>query len=514
MTTLTYKLLFDTNFDGTFAENVDLSGRLIAANWSLGMASSHEYICQPLMAQLLLSNIDGAFSQDIPGAAYNYIQKNMLVRLTVSRKAATYTLFTGWVDSLLTQDIYYTTSAQLIIRCKTLQLQDAEYLPMLKTNVRVDEVLTEVFDSTLVAFPYARSFWVLGQSELGTNTYLFQNNFTSFEQAITTLDWAGDVDEGYGVSAWGYIMQVVGAEVGGRIFFNRDGLYEFHNRYHDVLTASSVTLTDADYEDPQVILQEIYNKATVNYYPREVGTPASTLFASDDVPFLMRAKTSREFTMRYRDPSNKSASVGGTDVISPILGTDIIANSAADGSGTNVSNALNLNAVVGGTATRVNLKNLTDADMYITTFQVRGTPLTRFNREVATAQDAESIYTYDNLNMAPYEGTFISDKDFADGYANQLVQRYKSPVTRYETIRFQIQGRIDSGANILPYSIGDIVRITNSVTGHDKTYAIVGETHAVDGHLHNVTWTLRLSTRVKVWVLGTNTLGVDTVLAL
>lgn len=517
---ITYQIQIDLDKDGQFANPAGhIENRVLSASWTLGIPDAFRMISSPMQCNVTVHDPDNNFSLDRADGVFGVSLRDTLVRLLATVGGVAYTLVTGWIVEVLPPEIANGTSTTIIIEDKMLVVQDAEYLPMLSTNILLSDEIQNIFESGIVGYPYNASYWIMDASRLDIDTILFEENIFIKEDSKTTLEWAGDAaDRGNGVSALGYIMDLMTAEMGGRFFVNRDGKFVFHNRHRDLLVDIVDTFTDAEYDGIQPITGEVYNEVTVNFLPREVGGAGSVLFAYEGVPFAVQPGKTRKIRGRYRDPNNEDASIGGMDVINPVANTDYIANSQADGNGINRTNTLNLSFEIGGTSTDITIANPSTEIVYVTKLQVRGTPLITYKSQQVTTADAESIHRYGRSALPPIDGRFISDEEIAESYADQLLNNYSLPSTRYLFADFEI-GSIDGARDglaerVLGCEIGTGLTIINAVTGHNLEYVVISERHMVSGQRHRVTIGLRPARRLIVWQLNISALDVDTYLAL
>lgn len=515
---ITYDLQLDLDRDASFA-NADghIGDRLLSASWVLGMPDSFSQVSQPLLVTLAIHDPELDFSQDKAGSPFGAYLRDMLVRVRATVDGHdTRTLFTGWITDVRSSDSQYGVVTTITVEDKMLQLQDAEYLPMFSTGTRVDTEIRNIFDTGVLTYPYQRSYWLLGASRLGVDTRLFEDNFTVFETALTELAYAGDAaDRGSGVSALGYIMDLMQAEKGGRFFVNREGKFEFHNRFHDVNLDTGEMLGADEFIDFLLVQGEAFNDVTVNYTPRSSGAAGSVMFAAQNLPMVIYPGTKRTIVGRYYDPDVPNATVGGMDMIEPVPVTDYAAQATVGGQ--NITSSLRWQFELGGTAVNILIHNPTDESISVTKLQVRGTPVITYQQEQARNIDVESIYNYGRIPLPPINARFINTEVIADGYAKQLARRYNTPDQRYEWIECRISsqdGELDNLAErLLSVSGGDALYVTNTVTGHGKNYAVVGEQHTLFGLNHQVRLILRPTNRAKVWILGQHALGTDTILA-
>lgn len=511
-----YQLNIDLAHDGTFSDSqgvLDLT--VLSVAWTIGMRDSFSQVSRPIRASIEISDPALAFSQDRAVSPFGVPLHDKLVRLQATVNGQpTRTLLTGWITNVQSSDRAFGAVSVITIEDQMLKLQDAEYLPMFDTNVRLDDEIRNVFASAVIAYPYLRAHWILGHSRLGIETSLFSEQFTELDVAVSTLAFVGDAaDRGQGVSALGYIMDLLASEKGGRFFVNRDGKFHFHNRYHDKLDTYSDTFTDTDYLEFDLVQGEVFNEFTVNYIPRTLGIAGTVLYTAKNVPFQLQALERKEIRGRYYSPDIENATIGGMDMIEPIPGTDYEASIGGD----NRNAALRWNFELGGTGVRILIDNPTNEVITISKLQVRGTPVLTYQQEAVTKINGESLYKYGRIPFPPVEARFINTETEASAYANNLKARYGEPQQRYEAITMDI-GSLDGSRDVLAErvlakEVGDIIRVTNSITGHDRVYAIVGESHTLSGQSHRVRWVLRPTERVIAWILGQSQLGVDTHIA-
>jgi hypothetical protein len=223
---------------------------------------------------------------------------------------------------------------------------------------------------------------------------------------------------------------------------------------------------------------------------------------SAEKPIFVGAQQSRTVTCHYRDPNTPTARIGALEVIDLVSGTDYIANSAQDGSGTVLT--ANIAAVQNQKAqsSSVTLFNSSATDAWITTLQVRGTPLTTYERETVRAVDAQSVNDYDRYPQK-LSMKLVQDDETAQGYANIMVSRFKTPFARFaSTTHIMNQSLKLLTANL---AIGDTVAITEyKSTKHNREYTVVGMTHRCDAEslVHRTTYYYSPIANESFWLLG------------
>lgn len=459
---------------------------------------------------------------------YNRLRQGTLVKVSAARNGVDFTqLYVGKIASISVNPAVYGEKT-VTVACQDgmYDLLEAEYIPEFQTNVTVDDVLSDIFESGVVAYPYHRSFWLLGvdgASELGSTTYIFgSSGFLDFETGNTTLPYTGDVnDRGAGVSAQGYIRDLVAAEAGGRFFFNtRTGKFTFHNRqYNQLLNVTPYTGVDDDNIDIVDHRQndDVFNSITVNYQPRSIGAEGTVLWEATNLPMEFPPGKERTMVARYRDPAQEGARVGGMDMIPPQKNIDYIANAEDDGTGANVTDSVVITVEFGGQSSKVTVINPTTTTLYITTLQLRGTPIYTFDRQFVNSIDGDSIFLNDRhektLNVP-----LIATEEFAQNYADYMVSQFRLARPYFATITFNANktpARMLCAIDLV--TVGTGISIISAVNEDD--YIIVGEQHTVTpggDHTHDVTWILKRGDRELYWLLGTDgfsELGTTTKLA-
>lgn len=443
---------------------------------------------------------------------YDTLSKGTLVRVKANYAGGDVTqLYIGQiVDSLPTLGEWGRREVTLTTECPMLRLLDAEYQPDLLLDTTVDAVISEVFDQGTMPYPYAYLYWMLGVegvSNLGVTTTIYEHAVTAFDTGNTTLPYAGDAEneEGKGTSAQGVIRSMMAAELG-RFFFNtRAGKFTLHNRHRDVLNDTvDATYTFGNFETLETAHDDVANHITVNYEPREVGSPAEVIWSSGGLPMKLTAGERKEITARYVDPDSDKP-MGAMDFIVPQLGSDYSATSDEDGVGDDLTQHVTMAVEFGGSSATVWLDS--SVTCYIQILRLRGTPLRRFDRQAVTAIDGDSFYKND-WQYKKVDIAAISSSDYAQGVADWLLSRYTDKTLRLASVSFVSGYESTTGAaQSIAHGIGDRITISDTFSQHDQDYFIVGEDHRItpgDGKFWTTKWTLRPASREIYWRVGTS----------
>lgn len=454
--------------------------------------------------------IDNVSVREVP--LYRQLDKSVLIRIRATYLGTTITIWEGKITDLAfsvgaNAEPTMTITAEDVM----LQLLDKEYVPALETSVTSNTVISNMLNKgDLFAYPYDKSYWMLGvtgSSELDVSTYLLASAPTSFETGVHTFPYAGDAtDRGNGINAQQYVRDVMAAEVGRFYWDVRNARFAMHNRQHDSLNdASQVTATfvESDLDSVSYVYgQDVVNQLTIEFTARTVGGANSVIWSASGLPYLLKGNTQRKFNARYFDATDNTLKIGATAFTQIQNGTDIIANTASDGSGTDMSNQVSMTVDSGATGATVYVGNGTTTDAYIRTLQLRGTPLTQ-KQDTYDTLDGTSRRDHD-LYPKVLSIPLMDDPDDAKNYADYQVARFKDPFARLASVTFTSLHNATTLSAAINRVIGD--RITVQLNnGHDADYFIVGEsrTITIGGDIPaQITWILEPAQRQLFWVLG------------
>lgn len=397
----------------------------------------------------------------------------------------------------------------------TTDMMIGDYKPDFEEGITVDAAIDPVFDNAKIAFPYSHSYWMLGiagASELGASTYIFSPAATTFDTAYTTLDFVGDIADttGVGINPQMFIQQMVDAEMGGRFWFDpRAGAFTFHNRNRDVLNETiAATVGDTDFEADKTTMvngDDLENQTTINFQPRDVGADTTVIWQAQSLPLQIGVGQVYKTTASYTDLSNGSNRMGAKDVVKPEYGTDIIGGIGTDGGGATAKNRIVFSVEVHANAAEWTISNIHgDYPVYLSTLQLRGTPITFYEPKSVTSLNGDSIR--ENVlaqNSLPLPA--ISDENLAQNYADYRVSKFGTPSQHFERIGFYANNSVARMTDALTLTIGSRITVEDSWTGHDADYIIVGATHQVTmggDNQHVTTWIVKPQARETFWLLG------------
>lgn len=212
----------------------------------------------------------------------------------------------------------------------------------------------------------------------------------------------------------------------GRTFFDRFGKFVFWNRTHLDKQASMVTLTRNDMLTNfslSVRDSDIKNSAVVKAKPR-ASAGVQVVWTNGNIQALnpytdtlvwIPAHDQQVAYLEMEDPC--------TAWITPVANTDYIANTQADGSGTDrTSNIIISEFVSYADACYIAVENPTDDDIYLTKFQIRASPLKVWTWIKIVEKHETSISLYGERELE-IENDFITTEDTAKEVASAIIRR-------------------------------------------------------------------------------------------
>lgn len=423
---------------------------------------------------------------------------------------------------------------QIVCRDPMEQLRDKNFLPEFQTDVTIDVPIEQMFKKNpVITFPYASSYWIVGvpgASEPGVTTRPYDGPPMSFDTGVAIVPFVGDnSDRGQpsnsddrdlakqGTSMLAFLRDCLQAEVDGRLFWNgRTSQFEFQNRHFDLYETAPALILSA-WENGQFISSDkVYNQVTVHFQPREIGAEDSILWSHPNLPITIGPRSTVRINVRFTDPDGGGARIGAQVVNQLTKNADIVANSKADGTGaSNYINLLSWHVQPGGAGAVVTISNThRRVNVFVTTLQLRGTPIRTYQASSVTVDSGESLYVNDPQPY-DYRAQLISDETEAEAVAHFLLSRYQFATRRFVTISYEAGLNDTLMRAMLDLTVGDRIRVVAPHVGHESNYTIVGEKHHIvmaTGR-HTVTYVLKPQAALNYWLLGDDVhsiLGVST----
>lgn len=493
------RVLADWNRDKAYSHPLsDITGRVISADWAYGFNAPGQLITPPAQGTVVLDNADGAFSPDKPGAAYaGLLRPGITLRF---QHTAGLGVSPAYISVLRIVDIQVVPGSMggrtvvLTLADWHDDLMNALYDPKPRLTQKTGSAIVTALDTGLVPLPHAGSYWVLDASVLDVDTYPLGAASAIYDVGQSLLPYVGNnIDQGQGTNLYSFIQEMCAAEMSGRFwlatsvttgnliwrYLGRTGLANNYDPDNTLsIPASRFIDPGSDYEYAQTLC----NSLEITMYPRSTGA-AGTEIASITSPFRLRAGESRELTLRYRDPDYPDGTCAAKTIITPVSSTDYTANIEQDGSGADVTSSLGVGIEDRTNAAYVRLTNNSAADMYVTMFKVRGTPLTARQPVTVKSVDGPSLHEY-GYHRQTLTVAGVDDQELVQRFADQYVQSNKDPIARYRRVSF-----------IFPDDANDVL-YTAAFTLPLQAKALISGLRIVDDWIEDVS-----GTRIH-WVAG------------
>jgi hypothetical protein len=296
----------------------------------------------------------------------------------------------------------------------------------------------------------------------------------------------------------------------GLVAMKGDGTFIFRSRASRATGASSYTFTDSMRAmTAPSDLSEVYNVVRVTTHPKNVDAAATTVLwaATGPAPSIPPGGT---FTLwaTYRDPSNLLTLIGGINVVNPLVsGTDYAGNAASDGSGADLSASLSVTLTPFASTAKIDITNTHPTSMIFLVdgagnvkLQVRGKGVYDRGPQTFEASSAAAYGTQPiNIDL-----DYQSDDSIAQSYATYVQSQYKDLSSRVNSLTIIANNATDFMAQVLDREPGDIVTVTETVTGITLVDVVIQSItlEISPGPWVVCTWTFAPAAPFKAWVLG------------
>jgi hypothetical protein len=498
---IAYSIAIDSNDDGDFSDLGDtISAELLEAQWRSGMAKPYHHIAVVSTAEIVVRNPSGTFSPErtalLPGK-----------RLKIQSDDGTIvrTHFIGAIARVEpTAGNYGERTSTIFAQDRMAELSQQQIRLPLMSNLTADEGINTILEQVTWRYDRLDAMCIIGRDSIGSSTIFGDNPISkTLDTGKSTFAYLGDNWE-EGLFAHDAIRQLAEAE-GGRFFFNRNAEAVFYNRHH-LLQDNTVAATFED--DVEALVyhygDSLVNVVEVQILPRNIGAANSLLWSLSQTLTLLRDSETR-ITANYRFDAQ---SVGALEIVKPIF----TANSKSNGSGENVTSSVQAVLVgVGASAAILEIRNRSKKTVYLTQLELHGTVLSTDYPLILTAEDAMSKALY-GIHALRMTVPVVTDIEEAQAIADwELLRHSEAQGTIHE---LQTSTR-SHPTETLSLSLFDRIKVIESQTGHNANYHIVSEAHIIDkgGTRHRVSWLLEPAESDIFFVIGTDSIGGDKILA-
>lgn len=498
--TATYTLKVDWDNDGDFLDaGEDISADVMSANIRRGFSSPLTRMAVVGRVTFLLKNSAQSYSPPLEAD----VLPSRAVQYSMTYDATEVVLFTGEVESIKPSFGQY-RDRRCVLEC----VDDTAKLDIYEGDIAMQ---VGVYAHNLIAAIVAAVY-----TPGGTD---YQSGINFFPTSGDRWSWKAFDDAPRVRGPWesirasSKILDCCAADWG-RFFIAKDGDPTFHNRHQTALDATTELtiddlMTGMSY---QKTASTIYNTIDVTCTPRRVGQTLEVVGAiSQDAGPRIEGSDDREFTIRFRDPTNSEVRVGGKDCVTPVATTDYECTSDEGGEGTDKTGDVTCSATFYGDRAEITLTNADAAPVYVQKLQVRAYPVRSQGEVTMTASDATSITAYGKRKLtvaAPLMGNTVHAQSLAD----YLLDVYKDPVDCVEGLTFQANRNATLIAAARDLELQDRVVVTETQTGLSAVVGyIYSIRHAITaaGHDHRVTLNLQTGYDVGGTAFRVDTSTVD-----
>lgn len=213
------------------------------------------------------------------------------------------------------------------------------------------------------------------------------------------------------------------------------------------------------------VIDDLPTRVEVTAYPvsplGSVGSPV-VLYSMGTMERLIAAGETFTLFGPYTDPNNHLERVGGTSFSTVTATTDYTANTALDGSGSDLTVYFTATADTKGNGVYWTITNTGTTAGYLTKLQLRGVGLGRR----ASTVTATNTYDTTAIRKSSFEMPYESNTSLAQARADYYAQEYANPnVPRVQTVRFLANRSTTLMQHGRLRNTGDRIAITETQTG-------------------------------------------------
>lgn len=508
----------DWDNDGTFLNaNSNISDDVLQLGWSRGRDSASQLTGRATAGELeaRLKNDDSLYNSfNSDSDLYGKIVPGLAVKLQMSSvsPAFDYTFpitfpeaepaWRGYLDSV-SPSFLRGGNKELLLRAtgplaRIAARETAEVAT--STSIRTGAAITLVIndaDSSIA-------------TDIDTGETTMTRWWTSAQPALDAVRAIEETEVGY-----------IGESPDGEIVFESR-----QSRLQAPHTASQATFSDAadaalSYAEIEQIdpMSEIYNTMAANVQLYTVAGSATVLWTlaesgANSPPLPIGA--AKTFVAKYPTAASASNAKHVNAWTTTAATTDMTANAAADGSGSNLTSDIGISVAKYAESMNITLTNNSATDAYITKLQARGTAVTADDPLKIVEEDSTSQTSFGKRTF-PLEGPFIPSEQEARGLMAFLLSIHKDPM---RMVIITWDGNKDSthATKARTLDISDRITVTASNRaglGINADFFIEHMRHSMDSEgRYIVTYECSDATAYGgFWVLDVGRLGTSTRLA-
>lgn len=456
-----------------------LSGHPLAWDYGRDYPSHLVGRSSPGKLECILDNSDGRFSRNnVLSPLYGGILPGRKVVLTGESIGFPYTFpfvfsetvqWTGFLDDIKPYDqangvpqVKLTAYGPLA----RINMDDTS-VPM-QTNISTGAAVEEVLD---------RLDWPAGDRDIDTGQTTMVRWWASEAQGLTLLRELEQTESGF-------------------IRETKSGAIAFEDRHHRLSGArlvSQITYSAPAGSDIGVFeivegdpLRELFNviSARVQLYDVEsIGVLWTLPETGSDSP-VIAIGTSSSFWARYPNENSPDNAVAVDVWTTPLITTDFLGNSQADGLGVDLSSDLTVTVSKFSESMKIELENTGTSDIYLTFLQARGTAITARDGVTVKNEDASSKTAY---GVRPYrvESDWLPSTAEANDRTRYELSIRREPITILQIV---IAGNASEEHLIeaLTRDVSDRITVVSEIHGISEDFFVERLTHTLLNGIHTV----------------------------
>lgn len=236
--------------------------------------------------------------------------------------------------------------------------------------------------------------------------------------------------------------------------------------------------------------KELINRVRLTVNLRKIDDAPVVLFELES-PVKVPPHETVEFTGSYRDPEQLAQRVSTKDMQAPVASVDYLMNSAADGSGVDMTGLLTVQAEYGTNEVKYRLSNSSAVAGYCTFLVARGYGIYIYRSVDVDAVDGESIAKY-GLFEEGMDLAYLDEVEDGQALADALVAKGKDPLNSVEEAVFDATLFSQNVYAMLFMEPGDRIGVADGKSGITGDWFIQGveARSSMGGEALEVTWRL------------------------
>jgi len=369
-----------------------------------------------------------------------------------------------------------------IVQCEASDwMSTADRLRISNLPVLVNKRGDEVFQTLIDSIPDSAKPDAV-QKDISPDTYPYTLDRTRDEETVLR-------DEIYRLSTSGI----------SRCYILGDGTLVYESRARRVNTTVNVdTFSDANSFSASQDRSTIVNRAQTTIHPRLPGVTDVVMYSLPQ-PMPIVAGLAITILGGWVDPANPSIRVGAVSLVSLVRGTDYVANTAQDGSGTDLTPGLTVVAGLSGNATSFTITATQNG--FLTKLQQRGKPLYDYGAATLVWDDPLSITQF-GLTGVSLDMPYTASAALALEVAQFTVFNGAFPITSVSSFTRIIDANNSvERSRSINRQISDRIGIVDAVTGIAKSFFINAIDESITENVLTTSWLLAPADSTAYWEL-------------